>query len=110
MKMNHPNSKIGPPLPIANPDLFDQNKAEAIFLDAYNSGRIPHAWLLSGGAGIGKATLAFRIARFILSSQNSPEDYSNLAVDTTDAISRRIISGGHADFLCIQRSIDEKTN
>jgi DNA polymerase III subunit delta' len=110
MKMNDPNSEIGPPLPIANPDLFDQNKAEAIFLDAYNSGRIPHAWLLSGGAGIGKATLAFRIARFILSSQNSPEDYSNLAVDTTDAISRRIISGGHADFLCIQRSIDEKTN
>ena len=47
MKMNDPYSEIGPPLPIANPDLFDQNKAEAIFLDAYNSGRIPHAWLLS---------------------------------------------------------------
>jgi DNA polymerase III subunit delta' len=109
MKMNDPNSEIGPPLPIANPDLFDQNKAETIFLDAYNSSRIPHAWLLSGGAGIGKATLAFRIARFILSSPNSPEDRSNLAVDVTNTTSRRIISGGHADFLCIQRGIDEKT-
>ena len=108
--MNEPNSESGPPLPIANPDLFDQNKAETIFLDAFNACRLSHAWLLSGVAGIGKATLAFRIARFILSSQNSSEEQSNLAIDINDPICRRIVSGGHADFLCIQRSIDEKTN
>ena len=41
-------------------------EAEQALLDAYRGGRIPHAWLIGGPAGIGKATLAYRMARFVL--------------------------------------------
>jgi DNA polymerase-3 subunit delta' len=120
--MNDGDATAGPPPPIANPDLFDHAQAELEFLDSFKTGRLPHAWLISGPLGVGKATLAYRIARFMLTQQNFVENSAglfgnsihksnptSLAVDITDPICRRIISGGHADFLCIQRSIDEKT-
>ena len=40
-------------------------EAEHAFLDAYRGGRMPHAWLIGGPRGIGKATLAYRMARFV---------------------------------------------
>ncbi|MBV9556259.1 MAG: DNA polymerase III subunit delta', partial [Pseudolabrys sp.] len=46
--------------------LFGHDDAERVVLDSYRSGRIPHAWLIGGAPGIGKATLAYRIARFVL--------------------------------------------
>ena len=46
--------------------LYGHEKEEAAFLDAYRTGRMPHAWLLAGPEGIGKASFAWRAARFIL--------------------------------------------
>lgn len=46
--------------------LFGHREAETALLSAYRSGRIPHAWLIGGPQGIGKATLAYRMARFVL--------------------------------------------
>ena len=51
-------------------DLFGHREAEATLLDAYRSGRIPHAWLIGGAQGVGKATLAYRMARFVLAFRN----------------------------------------
>ena len=45
--------------------LFGHAAAEQALLSAYRSGRVPHAFLLSGPKGIGKATLAYRMARFV---------------------------------------------
>ncbi len=56
----------GPPLPRANSLLLGQAAAEARLLEAFRSGRLPHAWLISGPRGVGKATLAYRFARFVL--------------------------------------------
>ena len=122
MKMDEFDYEASIPLPIANPDLFGHAEAEAKFLDSFNSGRLPHAWLISGPPGIGKATLAYRIARFVLTRHSSLDKTAglfgdnltqtkptSLAVDITNPICRRIFSGGHADFLSIERSIDEKT-
>src|SRR5258708_19400601 len=50
--------------------LFGHRDAEAALLNAYRSGRIPHAWLIGGAQGIGKATLAYRMARFVLAHRN----------------------------------------
>ena len=52
--------------PRETPDLFGHREAETALLTAYRSGRIPHAWLIGGASGIGKATLAYRMARFVL--------------------------------------------
>jgi len=46
--------------------LFGHVQAEQALLDEYRSGRIAHAWLIGGPVGIGKATLAYRMARFAL--------------------------------------------
>ncbi|MBL4615560.1 MAG: DNA polymerase III subunit delta', partial [Magnetovibrio sp.] len=57
-----------PPKPIANTQLQGHDEAEQVLLDAYNSRRLHHAWLITGPKGIGKATLAHRFARFILAT------------------------------------------
>ena len=49
----------------------DYAAAEQALLDAYRGGRIAHAWLIGGPAGIGKATLAFRFARFVLAASET---------------------------------------
>ena len=54
--------------------LFGQNAAEAQFLAAFNTGRLPHGWLLSGPKGIGKASFAWRAARFLLATSMVQDD------------------------------------
>lgn len=51
-------------------DLLGHEAAEREVLEAWTSGRMHHAWLISGQRGIGKATLAYRIARFVLAQGN----------------------------------------
>ena len=56
------------PAPRANPDLVGHESAERELRRLVEAGRLPHAILLSGPRGIGKATLAFRFARFLLAN------------------------------------------
>ena len=100
----------GAPAPRANPDLLGQEAAERAFLQAWQSGRLAHAWLLTGPRGIGKATLAFRIARFVLAGGGVAEsglfgapEPAGLEIPTDHSVFRRIASGGHADFKLIER-------
>jgi DNA polymerase-3 subunit delta' len=62
----------GAPHPRETLALFGQDAAEAAFLDSYRQGRLHHGWLLTGPRGVGKATLAWKIARFLLAT--SPDD------------------------------------
>ena len=57
----------GAPHPRETLQLFGQAQAEQDFLTAFNSDRLHHGWLLTGPQGVGKATLAWRIAAFLLS-------------------------------------------
>lgn len=61
-----PDRIPGAPHPRETRHLIGQDAAEANFLTAYTSDRLHHAWLISGPRGVGKATLAWRIARFLL--------------------------------------------
>lgn len=101
-----------PPAPLApraNPDLIGHEAAEATLLQAWAGGRLPHGWLIGGPRGIGKATLAFRFARFVLAG-GAPADMfgappSSLAIDPASAVFRRVAAGGHADLLTVERGV-----
>ena len=108
------------PAPEANPDLIGQDKAESVLLDAYNSGRLPHAWLITGPRGTGKATLAFRFARFVLSGGGTAEEGDSLFGDELPSatgmglspdhpVFRQVAGGAHPDLMVLRRSENEKT-
>jgi len=121
--MNQDTDEQGPPLPRENPDLEGQAEAESQLLGAFNAGKLPHAWLLCGPKGVGKATLAHRIARFVMSQAPADEpagpglfgddlpasDPTSLYTNPESPLFRRVSAGAHADFLFIERSVDEKT-
>ncbi|TVR07903.1 MAG: DNA polymerase III subunit delta' [Salinarimonadaceae bacterium] len=64
--LSQPDRLAGAPHPRECREFIGQEEAEQAFLDAIGSGRLHHAWLLGGMQGVGKATLAYRIARFLL--------------------------------------------
>lgn len=92
--------------------LFGHLTAEAALLEAYRSGRMAHGWLLGGPAGIGKATLAYRMARFVLAHPDpySPEVQAatSLAVSPEHPAARMVASGAHGGLLTVERVLNEK--
>jgi DNA polymerase-3 subunit delta' len=56
------------PHPRETARLYGHPEAEAAFLSAVTSGRLPHGWLLIGPQGVGKATFAWRAAKFLLAN------------------------------------------
>ena len=86
------------PEPKANPDLIGHEQAEAELLAAVASGRLHHGWLMTGPAGIGKATLGYRFARYLLEGGKGP----SLAVAKESQTFRRMAAGGHGDFIAIE--------
>ncbi len=93
------------PAPRANPLLLGHEPAETTLLEAMRSGRMHHAWLITGPDGVGKATLAYRFARRLLAGV--PTDDS-LALDPQHPVFRRVAAGAHADLLTVERAYDEK--
>ena len=93
-------------------DLFGHREAETALLTAYRSGRIPHAWLIGGAQGIGKATLAYRMARFVLRHRDplapSVQRAETLAVDPSDHVARQITAGAHGGLLVLERSLNDR--
>ncbi len=68
------------------------------------SGRLHHAWLIGGQEGIGKATLAYRFARWLLAGEKT----ADLAVEASSPVFKRVAADTHADLLTIERRFDEK--
>src|SRR5438445_6344296 len=93
-------------------ELFGHREAETALLTAYRSGRIPHAWLIGGAQGIGKATLAYRMARFVLTHPNplapQVQRAGTLAVDPDHHVARQITAGAHGGLLVLERSLNDR--
>jgi DNA polymerase-3 subunit delta' len=93
--------------------LFGHAAAERAVLEAYSSHRLAHSLLISGPPGIGKATLAYRIARFILAhpDASAPEVQSakTLHVAADHPVARRIAAQAQPDLLLLERTINERT-
>ncbi|HEV7636174.1 MAG TPA: DNA polymerase III subunit delta' [Bradyrhizobium sp.] len=92
--------------------LFGHRDAEKALLNAYRSGRIPHAWMIGGAAGIGKATLAYRMARFVLANRDpSAPDVQHaetLSIDPSNPVARHVAAGAHGGLLTLERSLNDK--
>ena len=63
-----PDCAPSAPHPRHCPQVIGQARAEADFLTAFNSGRLHHGWLLTGPRGVGKASFAWAVARFLLAT------------------------------------------
>jgi DNA polymerase-3 subunit delta' len=100
------------PHPRASNVLFGNALAEAALLAAYRSGRVPHAFLIVGPKGIGKATLAYRMARFVLAHPDpAARDVAaaaSLAIDPKNPVARRIAAQAQPDLLLIERTLNDK--
>lgn len=99
--------------------LIGHDAAEQAFLKAHESGRMPHAWLISGPKGVGKATLAYRMARFLL-AQPAAEDSGGMFGDLEPAatslqmpaearVFRQVAQKAHPDFRLLERAVNPKT-
>jgi DNA polymerase-3 subunit delta' len=103
----------GWPPPWRNDRLVGHEQAERTMLAAQQSGRLHHAWLLTGPRGIGKATLAWRFARFLLAGQDqgglfggAPESLDVPA----DAPGRHLVDArSHPDLFHLRRSLNRDT-
>ncbi|MGB0908676.1 MAG: DNA polymerase III subunit delta' [Maricaulaceae bacterium] len=93
--------------PRATYDLIGHRAAEMQFLSAQRSGRLHHAWLISGPKGIGKATLAYRMARHLLGGMSLLPD--SLDIPESDPVSQRIQAQGHGNMFVLRRPYDLKT-
>jgi DNA polymerase-3 subunit delta' len=100
----------GIPEPSENPRLFGHGETATMLAAAYRTGKLPHALLLAGPLGVGKATLAFHLAYHLLKYPaygNAPEE---LAVpDPASALFRQVAIGAHPSVLHLTRPQNEKT-
>ncbi|MEX0284695.1 MAG: DNA polymerase III subunit delta' [Paracoccaceae bacterium] len=112
-----PDQAPGAPHPRDAARLFGQGGAEAAFLQAFNAGRLHHGWLLTGPRGVGKATLAWRIARFLLATPEAEEDGlfgappppETLDIAPDHPVARRVAAGSDPGLAIIIRSPNQKT-
>lgn len=102
------------PAPRETSVLFGHAEAERAFLDAYRGGRMHHAWLIGGPPGIGKATLAYRVARFLLANPDptaaAVQTATSLAVPSDHPVARRVAAQAHPDLLVLERTENEAGN
>lgn len=117
------------PHPRMNPSLFGHAEAQARFLQEFEQGNVHHAYLMTGPKGIGKATLAYRFARYILSQgaqaakvEEAPSmslfgeeptpataPTSNpMEMDAESSLFKRIAASSHTDLLTLSPAFDAK--
>lgn len=112
-----PDRIEGAPHPRQTQRLIGQGAAEDSFRDAYASGRLHHAWLMTGPLGVGKATLAWRVARFLLATPetaeaglfaDAPAAPATLDVAADHPVARRLLAGSEGRLFVLRRGWDEE--
>lgn len=100
------------PHPRETTGLFGHAEAEQALLAAYRAGKLPHAIILGGPTGIGKATLAWRLARFVLAhpdpSAAEVQAAETLFIPTAHPVARKLTALSHGDVFLLRREWNEK--
>lgn len=104
-----PDAVSGAPHPRHTTVLFGQEEAEATFLETARSNRLHHGWLIAGPRGVGKATLAWRIARWLLTGGTERNPASlDLRADAVEA--HRIAALSEPALFLLRRGWDERSD
>lgn len=96
------------PHPCQATTLAGHARAEATLRQAWDSGRLPHAWLITGARGVGKATLAYRFARFVLAGPANAggglfgEPAADLAAPTDSPDAHQVAARSHPDLYTLE--------
>lgn len=99
----------GVPHPRETEALFGHGAAEVSLAEAIGSERGHHAWLIAGPAGIGKATLAYRAAKFALAEPGERNrDVKSLAIPPNSQAARQVRALSHPGLLVIRRNYNLK--
>ncbi|MFT6023935.1 MAG: DNA polymerase-3 subunit delta' [Ascidiaceihabitans sp.] len=116
-EISDPTQVSGAPHPRETDQLIGQDAAQTAFLDAFNSERLHHAWMLTGPRGVGKATLAWKIAKFLLATPDpggddmfgAPPAPTSLAISPDHPVAHRIAAGADPGLVAVNRTPNEKT-
>jgi DNA polymerase-3 subunit delta' len=106
-----PDRIEGAPHPRHAARVVGHDAAEQRFLDVFNSGRLHHGWLITGPKGIGKATLAWRIARFLIATPDgddggffgAPPAPETLDIPHDHPVSRRVAALAEPALFLLRR-------
>ncbi|HEX3431644.1 MAG TPA: DNA polymerase III subunit delta' [Rhizomicrobium sp.] len=99
----------GQPHPRETLALVGQDEALARAARAIRGGRPPQAWLIAGPAGIGKATFAYRVARYLLSYGATDKGPEDLGVPPKDPVVALVRAGAHPGLLVLKRGLNPDT-
>ncbi|MHC0054918.1 DNA polymerase III subunit delta' [Actibacterium sp. D379-3] len=111
-----PDRVEGAPHPRETAVLLGQDTAQAGFLEAFNTGRMHHGWLITGPRGVGKATLAWRLARFLLATPMAQEDGlfgappppATLDIGADHPVAHRMAALSEPGLFLLRRAWDDK--
>ena len=90
-------------------DLIGHDVALSRAARAIRGGKPPQGWLISGPPGIGKATFAYRIARYLLAYGARDDGAEDLSVPDNDPNAVQVRAGSHPGLLVLKRGVNEKT-
>lgn len=108
-----PDRIEGTPHPRETPALIGHGAAEHEFLSVFNAGRLHHGWLVTGPRGVGKATLAWRLARFLLATPEddggmfAPPKPTTLDVPADHPVARRMAALSEPRCYLLRRGLNE---
>ena len=91
-------------IPRKNDYLLGFEKEEKFLLDAWKNKTLHNSWLFSGVEGIGKATLAYKFARFVLYADYAKKDsYNSLNIPKDSGVFNLVSNNSHPDLKIIER-------
>lgn len=98
------------PHPRLTAQLYGHDDAEAGLAAAVASGRMHHGWLITGREGVGKATLAYRLAKHVLAAPGERDPFArSLGIDPDSLAARQVRALSHPGLLVIRRPYDLKS-
>ncbi len=103
-------------------DVYGHTEVERLLLADFNRDKLPGAYMFCGARGVGKATMAYRLATFLLATPSPHESAGGLFGDALPPVfpeslsisaehpaARRVAAGSHGNVLVVERSVDEKS-